>query len=286
LVHAYLASMRDDRRVLAGRPPIDVPVPPSVRELLAGRDVTPVWRNEAGGLTFEGAAGLDRVFVKWSPPGVGHDLDQEVARLHWAAASTSVAVAVAVPVPLGWGSDASGSWLMTAALPGASAVSGAWLEDPQRAVVGIGEGLRALHDALPAPGCPFSWTAEDRTADAHRQADAGELDPASWHDVHRSLSVPQALHLLSEPPPVDRLVVCHGDACAPNTLLDEHGDYTGHVDLGRLGLADRWADLAVATWSTSWNYGPGWENTLLSAYGVSPDPSRTAYYRLLWDLSS
>jgi kanamycin kinase len=79
------------------------------------------------------------------------------------------------------------------------------------------------------------------------------------------------------------LVVCHGDACAPNTLLDESG-WTGHVDLGALGVADQWADLAVATWSTTWNYGGGWERPLLDAYGVEPDPVRTAYYRLLWDL--
>jgi kanamycin kinase len=51
-----------------------------------------------------------------------------------------------------------------------------------------------------------------------------------------------------------------------------------------MGIADRWADLAVATWSTTWNYGPGWEQELLAAYGVDPDPVRTDYYRLLWDL--
>ena len=44
------------------------------------------------------------------------------------------------------------------------------------------------------------------------------------------------------------------------------------------------ADLAIATWSAGWNYGPGWEPLLLDAYGVEPDPDRTAYYRLLWDL--
>ena len=54
--------------------------------------------------------------------------------------------------------------------------------------------------------------------------------------------------------------------------------------LGSLGVADRWADLAVATWSTEWNYGPGWDDDLLAAYGVHTDPERTAYYRLLWDL--
>jgi kanamycin kinase len=49
-------------------------------------------------------------------------------------------------------------------------------------------------------------------------------------------------------------------------------------------VADRWADLAVATWSAEWNYGPGWEDHLLTAYGVAPDPDRIGYYRLLWDL--
>jgi kanamycin kinase len=84
-------------------------------------------------------------------------------------------------------------------------------------------------------------------------------------------------------PPIDRLVVCQGDACVPNTLLDHHGRCVGHIDLGRLGVADRWADLAVATWSTVWNYGPGYEGVLLGAYGVAPDPSRWEFYRWLWD---
>jgi kanamycin kinase len=81
-------------------------------------------------------------------------------------------------------------------------------------------------------------------------------------------------------------VVCHGDACAPNTLLTVDGHWSGHVDLGLLGTADRWADLAVATWSTEWNYGPGWEQLLLDAYGIAADPERARYCRLLWDLSS
>jgi kanamycin kinase len=49
-------------------------------------------------------------------------------------------------------------------------------------------------------------------------------------------------------------------------------------------VADRWADLAVGTWSTTWNYGPGWDQHVLDTYGVAADPDRIAYYRLLWDL--
>lgn len=253
-------------------------VPASLHPLIAGRPVRPVWHNELGGLTLEVGGGSGRCFVKWTPAASRIDLGEQVARLRWAVAFTPV------PRVLAHGADSAGSWIVTAALPGENAVSAQWRADPGRAVAAIGEGLRALHEALPVRTCPFDWSMARRLDDARRRAAAGRLDPARWHETHRSLDVSEALRVLADAPPVDRLVVCHGDACAPNTLLGEDGRWSGHVDLGSLGVADRWADLAVATWSTAWNYGPGWEGWLLAAYGVDPDPHRTAYYRLLWDL--
>jgi kanamycin kinase len=57
------------------------------------------------------------------------------------------------------------------------------------------------------------------------------------------------------------------------------------VDLGSLGLADRWADIAVAAWSTELNYGPGYADLICTGYGIEPDRERLAYYRLLWDMA-
>jgi kanamycin kinase len=164
------------------------------------------------------------------------------------------------------------------------AVADRWTAEPRTAVTAIGEGLRALHETLPVRDCPFSWTARDRLDDTYRRAALGLIDPARWQPEHQHLTVPEALNRLADIPPDDRLVVCHGDSCAPNTLLTDDGRWSGHVDLGELGVADRWADLAIATWSTTWNYGSGWEIPLLDAYGIAPDQARTRYYRLLWDL--
>ncbi|MGH3422598.1 MAG: phosphotransferase, partial [Streptosporangiaceae bacterium] len=161
-----------------------------------------------------------------------------------------------------------------------------WRADPAIAVTAIGEGLRAMHDTLPAGECPFSWTAEVRLADARSKVADGRMRADLWHTCHKVLGVDRALDMAAAIPPDDQRVVCHGDTCAPNTLLGPDGRWTGHVDLGLLGVADRWADIAVATWSAEWNYGPGWEGLLLDAYGIAPDPDRTRYYRLLWDLSS
>jgi aminoglycoside phosphotransferase len=253
-------------------------VPPVVASLAAGRPCQLVWENEIGGLTFEVGADWDHCFVKWAPAGTGADLHGEADRLVWAEPYT------AVPHVLGWGRDHAGSWLVTAALPGHNAVADRWANDPRTAVRAIGEGLRALHDTLPVAACPYSWGAEQRLAGVQRRAADGNLGPDDFHEDHQPLSLDAALALLAEIPPVDQLVVCHGDSCAPNTLIAADGRWSAHVDLGGLGIADRWADLAVATWSTAWNYGPGWEQELLDAYGIAPDPRRTRYYRLLWDL--
>lgn len=266
--------------VIAQAPQGEVEVPAIVVELAEGRAIRAVWQNE-GGLTFQIGDGPGRRFVKWIAEGGEDDLRAEAERLRWAVRYT------AVPRVLDLGSDATGSWMLTAGLPGRTAVDDHWKRDPASAVRAVGAGLRAMHEELPTGHCPFSWSAEERLATARARAAAGRTDPADWHDdMRRFAPVERAVEALADPPPVDRLVVCHGDACAPNTLIGDDGTWTGHVDLGALGVGDRWADLAVATWSTTWNYGPGWEEPLLEAYGVEPDPQRTRYYRLLWELSS
>jgi len=233
-------------------PPRDIPVPPAVatvaRRHHADR-IEPLWRNELGGVTFRAGT----VVVKWQGLDVPLDLAEEASRLRWAHRWTPV------PRVLEEGVDRDGRWLVTEAMPGENAVADRWRAEPARAVHALGEGLRALHDSLPVEVCPFTWHAEDRVAAK------GFPDP---------------------PPPVDRLVVCHGDACAPNTLIDDEGRWSAHVDLGNLGVADRWADIAVAALSTTWNYGADWTDALLAAYGVERNDERLDYYRRLWDFES
>lgn len=148
-----------------------------------------------------------------------------------------------VPRVLDHGSD----WMLTEAIGARSAVE----TDGPTAARAVGEGLRALHEDLPVEGCPFEWSAESR----------GGIGA----------------------PVIDELVVCHGDACVPNTLVDAQGDWIAHVDLGRLGLADRWADLAVASANLDANFGPGLQPTFFAAYGIDRDEDRIQYYRALWD---
>ena len=186
-------------------------------------------------------------FLKWNPLGNGVDLEQERARLVWARA-----VGHRVPQVLDLGRDDAGQVLVTRALPGAGASTEFWIERPEQAVRAIAAGLRALHDGIPSAACPF---------------------PVPW--------IPA-----DAPPPDGGRVVVHGDACAPNTIIGADGVFAGHVDLGDLGVGDRWADLAVASLSLAWSYGAGFEDLFFAEYGIERDEERIAWYRAAWDAFS
>lgn len=211
-------------------------VPQIVDELAGGREVTAVWLNGFGGVTYS-LAGEE--FVKVYP--IEHEalLVAEAERLRWAVEFH--------PVPRVLASGPG--WLHTVALPGRSAVDPHWIARPRTATRAIGEALRRLHDSLPIESFPFGRP--------------------SW--------VP------ADAPSADLFVVCHGDACSPNTLIGDDAQWTGHVDFADLGVADRWADLAVAALSLEQNFEEGLEAELLDAYDVEADDERMAYYRARWE---
>ncbi len=239
-------------------PAAPVTVPDQVRLLAGGADLVCVWDNDYGGLTFRATGVGEGFYIKWGPRNLEFTLRDEAERMAW------VERWIRVPRVLDQGEDSTHEWLVTAAIDGFSAVDPRWASEPATAVRAVGEGLRALHEAVPVAGCPWEWSVPSRIANAERR---GIEVPAAFRDA----------------PQIDRLVVAHGDACMPNTLIDADGRWTAHVDLALLGTADRWADIAVASMSTEWNYGPGWEDALIEAYGVEPDRERLAYYRDLWN---
>lgn len=239
-------------------PTEDIAVPDRVRLLADGADLECVWRNDYGGLTFRATGQAAPFFIKWGPRNLEFTLRDEAERMQWASQW------ITVPTVLESGGDETHEWMVTAALDGLSAVHPRWVAEPAVAVRAVGEALRAMHDALPVAECPWDWSVSSRIENAER----------------RGIVVPDELRTAPE---IDLLVVSHGDACCPNTLVGDDGRWLAHVDLALLGVADRWADIAVASMSTEWNYGPGWEDALIEAYGIEPDRERLTYYRDLWD---
>jgi kanamycin kinase len=248
-------------------------VPEAALALLNPNDVArPVWQNLIGGLTFRvrpgraspctpeyEAAGGAR-YLKYSPASASTEvpLSAEVSRLQWAGEY------IAVPKVLDFRVLPTGEEvLLTSAILGRSAVDPYWKARSSEAATAVGKGLRQLHDALPVKDCPFSWSVADRVS-------------------KQGLTPDDAAQFQQTTPELD-LVVCHGDPCVPNTILTDFGTVAGYVDLGELGVADRWADLAVAARNAEWNYGAGCDKYVYEGYGLAPNQEKIGFYLSLWD---
>jgi kanamycin kinase len=225
------------------------PVPEVVVRVAGGDPVALVWRSELDGLTFRAG---DR-YVKWYATTTGIDLGLEKVRLEW------ISERHPAPQVVEFGQDESAQWLVTEALPGEHAVGDRWRARRPEAIRAIATGLRQLH-LIPTQDFPSDWTSQ------------------VW--VGRTPSS------IGPRPPTDELVVVHGDACAPNTLISLSGEWTGNVDFGDLAVGDKWADLAVASMSLDWNFGEGHQDEFFESYGIEPDEDRIQYYRSLWHLES
>jgi kanamycin kinase/aminoglycoside 3'-phosphotransferase-2 len=194
------------------------------------------------------------------------------------------------PEVLDTGDDGTWQWMLTAAVQGWS-LADPWPVHLRRdLVVSVTEALVALH-ALDPTACPFPRGLVVTVPAAAAAASADEVD---LDDLDAERAGRDAASLLAElvatQPPSEDLVVCHGDLCAPNVLVDPDDlTVTGLVDLGRLGVADRHQDLALLTRSLGGDLNPqyagGDVDLLVGTYerrtGVTADSERLGWYRLL-----
>ncbi len=267
----------------AGVPnPPDAPAPPAELEQLApGWTAVLAYRLVAGLTTWRltGPDGTVR-FAKVDTEGRYPTLRGESERMIWAAPYLPVPTVVALER-----SDTA-AVLVTEALPGRDGTHPDWRGDLPGLVRALGRGLRDFHEAVGEEWCPFRFDTERALEHVRRRVEVDDVDPAGFHEEHAHLSPAAALAELEATAPLgEDLVVCHGDYCPPNMLL-EGGRVTGYVDLGELGAADRWWDIAVGAWSVGWNFGDSLEPLFYESYGITPDPVRIRFYRLLYDLVS
>ncbi|MNQ35878.1 Aminoglycoside 3'-phosphotransferase [compost metagenome] len=243
--------------------------------LPAGTTWTPASEGESGDAVFRRSDGA--AFAKVSLGASATQLDEERRRTEWLAPYNVGSARV-----LDWRATPEGACLVTAAVPGVPA-SDLPAAELLRAWPSMARRLRALHE-IPAGECPFARPLSamfDRAADVVAR---GAVNPEFLDPDQQDVPPPLLLARLQTDLPhrlaqeAQDLVVCHGDACLPNFLVDPqtlqcthrlaqeaqdrvvcHGDAclpnflvdpqtlqcTGLIDVGRLGTADRYVDLSL-----------------------------------------
>lgn len=232
-----------------------------------------IGRSQAG--VFRLVAGdKPALFLKCERNGPFAELADEAARLRWLAGQ-----GIACPDVIALESHAGHDWLLMSAVAGEDLASAPI--DPADVIEIMASALRDLH-AVDIGSCPFDHRLFSRIAAARSRMEAGDVDESDFDDERQGWTAARAYaELEALKPTTEDLVVTHGDACLPNVLA-ARGRFSGFIDCGRLGVADRHQDLALACSSIRYNIGETWIEPFLERYGPpQAEPAKLSWYRLL-----
>lgn len=240
--------------------------PPSFQRHLAGRTVLFQTIGQSGAEVYRIG---ETQFLKSEPISPLAELPGEIERLRWLGDT-------GMPCPeiideLTWEKR---HWLLMSAVPGRDLAQSYDL-GPINVCEMVAQALRTLHE-LDVETCPFDHRAEHRIATARRRLEAGLYDGPEFDNGPAAYAM-----LWSTRPAHEDPVVTHGDAKLPNFIARD-GQLTGLIDCGRLGVADRYQDLALAARSIARGHGRAFVPAFFSAYGIEePDEQKLAWYSLL-----
>ena len=215
-----------------------------------------------------------------APLWLADELRAEERRLRWLAGR------LPAPRVLASTEDAMAAYLLLTEVPGVLSCDEVFAAEPVELARLLAEGLRHIHQT-PIPDCPFDVRLDHKIAEAERRVRAGVVHTSDFDDDRRGRSPADLFaQLLATRPADEDLAFTHGDYCLPNVLIDQPDPALAHVsgfiDWGRAGIADRYQDIALATRSLAYNFGPGLEPLLWHAYGLdAPDHDKIAFYQLL-----
>lgn len=218
------------------------------------------------------ADGRPALYLKTEIASPFSELDGEVERLHWLAARGFASPEV-VAHEVGGGRG----WLLMTALEGADLASASRLPPLDRVRM-LAQALRTLH-GVDIAACPFDHRLDLRIDAAKGRMLTGLVDESDFDAARLGRSARSLFEELVERRlAAEDVVVTHGDACLPNFIAD--GDrFAGYIDCGRLGIADRYQDIALACSSIEHNFGAALIAPFLEAYGISElNMEKLTYY--------
>jgi aminoglycoside 3'-phosphotransferase-1 len=177
------------------------------------------------------------------------------------------------------------AWLVTTAVPGDTAYQILQAAPDLRIAVvdAIARFLQRIH-AIPTSECPFTSNHVYRLTRARARIDANLVDENDFDDEREGWTAEQvweAIQVLL--PLVPDPVVTHGDFSLDN-LLVRGGEVLGCIDVGRVGIADRYQDLAIA-WNCLEEFGPSLQERFLEQYGILDlDRAKLQFHLMLDEL--
>lgn len=224
-----------------------------------------------------GKVGTPNLYLKYGEGAFADEISGEMSRLRWLGGH------VPMPSVVHFVRTSSAAWLLMTEVPGETAnqLMEACPDSRAAIVDAVAKFLHRIH-AIPTGDCPFTSNHEYRLLRARARIDADLVDEDDFDEEREGWSAEQvwdAMHDLL-PFTVDS-VVTHGDFSLDNLLIRD-GEVAGCIDAGRVGIADRYQDLAIA-WNCLSEFGASLQERFLVQYGVEELDRRKLEFHLMLD---
>jgi aminoglycoside 3'-phosphotransferase-1 len=255
--------------------------PAGIRAALIGYEWTRNTVGQSGGTIhgLHGKPGAPDLFLKHGKDAVADDICAELERLRWLARH------LPVPAVVHFAFTPDEAWLLMTAVPGKTAYQVLEAHPERRLAVvdALAMFLRRLH-AIPVNACPFNSDHARRLTCARARIDTGLVEEDDFDEERKGLTAEQVWEAMQGLLPLaPDPVVTHGDFSLDNLLIQDD-EVAGCIDTGRVGIADRYQDLAIA-WNCLGAFGASLQERFLKQYGISkPDRDKLQFHLLLDEL--
>lgn len=178
-------------------------------------------------------------------------------------------------------------WLLTRRIPGEDCTHPMYRENPERLCETIAAELRKLHETR-TDDCPVKDRLDSYQSRVLSGYSHGTYEPELFKGLWEFSSREEAWKSAERGlPQLKKDVLIHGDYCLPNILLD-NWRFSGFIDVGNGGVADRHIDLLWGIWTLAYNLKTTrFSDRFMDAYGrelIEPELLRcTAAMEMIGD---
>lgn len=152
---------------------------------------------------------------------------------------------------------------------------------PDEVIRRFSETLKSLH-SLVLDQTTLVQNLDQRLLQAEKNLKENRIDISELEPENKDLGLIN-LHekLLSLKPSTHELVFTHGDYCFDNLIFDNE-KFSGFIDLGNAGVADKYQDIALAVRSITHEFGKDLVSLFFDVYGLNHiDYKKIEFYQLL-----
>ena len=159
-----------------------------------------------------------------------------------------------------------------------------YIKNPDLAVKVIKDAFKSLHN-VDISDCPFNVSNQYKLSLVEKNVKSGLIKDDDLNDetLKKFGSAENLLQFLKDNQFKEELCFSHGDTSLPN-IFSLNCKFSGFIDVGECGIADKWFDLAICEKSIRRNFGEEYVLKFYDELNIIPDRKKINYYLLMMEI--